>query len=508
MMHRLYLRLLLIKLSFGGDIDERISCGKLRQVLSFHAMSTNTLRTVSVIALVVALIAPGFSQSAFSQQAPDFAKAQDEGIKFLGELVKIDTSNPPGNEVRAAEYIKSVLAAEGIPAQIFESAPGRGNIVARLKGSGKKKPVLLMGHLDVVGVERDKWTVDPFAAIIKDGYLYGRGSIDDKSMDAANLEVFLLLHRLKVPLDRDVILLAEAGEEGTTQFGIDFMVEKHWDEIACEYAFNEGGNVPEENGKVQYVAVSTTQKVPRGFSLVAHGTSGHGSAPRMDNAIAHLAAAVAKAANWEAPARLNETTRRFFQQMAKISPAGKADLYAHVEDPLVQKKLHESEPAYYSMLRTSLVPTIIKGGFRSNVIPADAEARFDVRALPDENMDALKADLTKLFNDPQITIVDQERTHERPAAAPSGLETDGFRALEHAQQKVFPGVPTIPIMQVGATDSAQLRVKGVQAYDIGTVMSNEDMKRVHGNDERVQIAGFGKFVQFLYAATVELAGAK
>ena len=442
------------------------------------------------------------------QPSPDFNKAQDEAIKFLGELVKVDTSNPPGNETRAAEYIKGVLAAEGIPAQIYESAPGRGNVVARLKGNGKKKPLLLMGHLDVVGVERDKWTVDPFAGIIKDGYLYGRGSVDDKSMDAANLEVFLLLHRLKVPLDRDVILLAEAGEEGTTQFGIDFMVEKHWDEIACEYALNEGGHVPEQNGKVQYVGISTTQKVPRGFSLVAKGSSGHGSAPRVDNAIAHLAAAVDKVSRWEAPMRLNETTRRFFEQMARISPPERAQLYAHVQDPASQEKLHETEPAYYSMLRTSLVPTIIKGGFRSNVIPADAEARFDVRALPDENMDMLKADLLKLISDPAIHIVDAENANQRPATPPSGLNTDGFRALEHAQQKVFPGVPTIPIMQVGATDSAQLRARGVAAYDVGTVLSQDDQRRIHGNDERVEIAGFGKFVEFLYVTTVELAGAK
>ncbi|HEX4604299.1 MAG TPA: M20/M25/M40 family metallo-hydrolase [Candidatus Angelobacter sp.] len=442
------------------------------------------------------------------QTAPDFTTAQTEAVKFLGELVKIDTSNPPGNEVRAAEYIKSVLAAEGITARIFESAPGRGNVVARIKGTGKKKPLLLMGHIDVVGVERDKWTVDPFAATVKDGYLYGRGSIDDKAMDAANLEVFLLLHRMKIPLDRDVILLAEAGEEGTTQFGIDFMVAQHWDEIACEYALNEGGDIVEENGKVQYVAVSTTQKVPRGFSLIAKGTSGHGSAPRIDNAIAHLAAAVDKVARWEAPMRLNETTRRFFQQMAKISAPEKAQLYAHVEDPAAQQKLHQTEPSYYSMLRTSLVPTIIKGGFRSNVIPAEAEARFDVRALPDENMDALKVELAKLMNDPAITFVDAENVNQRPAAPPSGLDTGAFHALEHAQQKVFPGVPTIPIMQVGATDSAQLRAKGVQAYDIGTVMSADDLKRIHGNDERIQIAGFGKFVQFLYTATVEIAGAK
>src|SRR6476646_6940605 len=149
--------------------------------------------------LVSALAALFLSSFSFAQTSPDFAKAHDEALHFLAELVKIDTSNPPGNEVKAAEYIKGVLAAEGIPAQIYESAPGRGNLVARLKGNGKKKPLLLMGHLDVVGVERDKWTVDPFAAIQKDGYLFGRGSIDDKSIDDANQEVFLLLHRLKVP---------------------------------------------------------------------------------------------------------------------------------------------------------------------------------------------------------------------------------------------------------------------------------------------------------------------
>jgi acetylornithine deacetylase/succinyl-diaminopimelate desuccinylase-like protein len=444
----------------------------------------------------------------FAQSTPDFEQAHDEALKFLVNLVKINTSNPPGNETQAAEYIKGVLAAEGIPAQVYESAPGRGNVVARLKGNGKKKPLLLMGHLDVVGVERDKWTMDPFAAIIKDGYLYGRGSHDDKAMDAANLEIFLLLHRLHVPLDRDVILLAEAGEEGTTQFGIDFMVEKHWDEIACEFALNEGGNTPEESGKVAYVGVSTTEKVPRSLRLVAHGSSGHGSAPRMDNSIIHLAAAVVKAGTWETPMRLNETTRRFFQELAKISPPEQAELYAHVEDPAVQQKLHETEPGYYSMLRTSIVPTIINGGFRLNVIPAQAEATLDVRALPDEDMTSLKAQLARLINDPRVEIVDAAGPNPRPATPPSGLNTDMFHALEHAQQKVFPGIPTIPIMQAGATDSSELRAKGVQAYGIGTPSNMDDRSRIHGNDERVEIAGFGKFVDFLYAATLEIAGAK
>ncbi|HLJ88312.1 MAG TPA: M20/M25/M40 family metallo-hydrolase [Candidatus Angelobacter sp.] len=448
-----------------------------------------------------------FAGVSLAQSSPDFGKAQDEAVKILADLIKIDTSNPPGNETRAAEYIKSVLAAEGIPAQIYESAPGRGNLVARLKGNGKKKPLLLLGHLDVVGVERDKWTVEPFAAIIKDGYLYGRGAHDDKAMDAANLEVMLMLHRLKVPLDRDVILLAEAGEEGTPHFGIDFMIEKHWDEIACEYSLNEGGDSPEVAGTVPYIGISTTEKVPRGLTFVARGTSGHGSAPRIDNAIAHLAAAVAKVANWEAPMRLNDTTKRFFQQLATISPPEKAQLYAHVEDPAVQRKLHETEPAYYSMLRTSLVPTIIKGGFRTNVIPATAEATFDVRALPDEDMDRLRAELASLINDPAIEIVPSEG-QLRPATPPSGLETDAFHALERAQKKVFPGALSIPIMQVGATDSSELRAKGVQAYGIGTLSTAEDRKRIHGNDERTEIAGFGKFLQFLYAATTDIAGAR
>ncbi len=285
------------------------------------------------------------------------------------------------------------------------------------------------------------------------------------------------------------------------------MIEKHWDEIACEFALNEGGDTPEEDGRVRYVGVSTTEKVPRALIVTARGTSGHGSAPRMDNAIVHLSAAIAKIGTWEAPMRLNETTRRFFQQLAQISPPEKAQLYAHVEDPAVQLKLHQTEPAYYSMLRTSLVPTIIKGGFRINVIPADAQAEIDVRALPDENMDALKADLARMVNDSAVEITSAPG-NLRPATPPSGLETDAFHALERAQNKVFPGALTIPIMQVGATDSSELRAKGVQAYGIEPVQTSEDRKRIHGNDERLQIAGFGKFIEFLYAATLDLAGAK
>jgi acetylornithine deacetylase/succinyl-diaminopimelate desuccinylase-like protein len=467
---------------------------------------------IAIATAAVALLASGsLGRSSEKTPAPDFAAARDEVVKILTGFVRVDTSNPPGNETKGAEYLKAILDREGIVSEIFEKEPGRGNIVARLKGNGRKRPILLMGHIDVVGVEREKWSVEPFAAVIKDGYIYGRGSSDDKGMASACLEVFLLLHRLKAPLDRDVIFLAEAGEEGTSGVGIDFMVDQHWDKIECEYALNEGGMIYAADGKVKYVGVATTEKVPRGFRLVARGTSGHGSVPRPDNAITHLAAAVAKVGNWQAPMRLNETTRAFFARLAKISPVDDAFLYTHLEDPanseMIQEKIRAQYVTYNSMLRTSIVPTIIKGGFRSNVIPGDAEATLDVRAVPDEDINALAVSLRKLINDPAVEVVPPP-TPGRPATPPSKLGTDMFRALEGAQAKLFPGVVTLPMMLTGATDSAQLRARGVQAYGLGSVAGDRERASVHGNDERISIEGLGKFVEFIYWAVVDVAASK
>jgi len=439
--------------------------------------------------------------------APDFAAARDEVVKILVGLVRIDTSNPPGNEAPAAEYIKQILDREGIASEIFESAPGRGNIVARLRGSGSKRPLLLLAHLDVVGVERDQWTQDPFAGEIRQGYIYGRGASDDKAMVAVNLETLLQLHRLKLPLERDVIFLAEAGEEGTPKFGIDFMIANHWDKIACEFALNEGGTIHEEKGKINFVGISTTEKVPRGMRLVARGSSGHGSMPRLDNAIIHLAAAVAKIGEWQPPMRLNDTTRAFFAQIARISPPAQAYLLTHLSDPKVQQKLRQANIAFNSMLRTSVVPTIIQGGFRSNVIPAEAAATLDIRALPDEDIHALRQTLQRLINDPAVEVIGPAES-ERPVTPPTRRDTQMYRALERAQQRVFPGAVTLPILLTGATDSAQLRAKGVQAYGLGTVAGDIETARIHGNDERVSVEGIGRFLEFEYAAVVDVAAKK
>ncbi|MEW6125564.1 MAG: M20/M25/M40 family metallo-hydrolase [Acidobacteriota bacterium] len=463
---------------------------------------------VVATATVFLLIASSALASALQKTtAPDFNKARDEAVQMLAGFVKVDTSNPPGNETKGAEYLKAIFDREGIASEIFELEKGRGNIVARLKGNGKKRPLLLMGHIDVVGVERDKWTVDPFGGVIKDGFIYGRGASDDKGMTIACLEVFLMLHRMKMPLDRDVIFLAEAGEEGTTRVGIDYMVNEHWDKIECEFALNEGGGIREVGDKVISVNVATTEKVPRGMRLIGRGTSGHGSVPRMDNAITHLAAAVAKVGNWLVPMRLNETTREFFKRLAKISSPEDAYLFTHLEDPKVQEKLWAKYPQYYSMIRTSIVPTIIKGGFRSNVIPGDAEATLDVRAVPDENIPALVESLKKLIDDSTVEVV-APSGRGRPAPAPSGVTTEMFQALERAQQKMFPTAVTLPSMLTGATDSAQLRAKGVQAYGLGSVVNDRFPTNVHGNDERLSIDGLGKFVEFIWRAVVDVAGAK
>jgi acetylornithine deacetylase/succinyl-diaminopimelate desuccinylase-like protein len=458
------------------------------------------------------MLKAAIAASCLAAVLPSPARAQsglrEEAVQLLTGLVRIDTSNPPGNEIAGARYIKDILDREGIPSEIVESAPGRASLIARLKGSGAKKPLMLMGHLDVVGVERSKWTVDPFAATIKDGYLYGRGAVDDKAMDAANLAVFLRLHRDKTPLDRDVILLAEAGEEGTSQFGIDYLVAHHWDKIACEYALNEGGTFRVENGKVQYVGVETTEKVPRGLRVVAHGTSGHGSMPRLDNALTHLGTAVGKIGSWQPPMRLNETTREFFARLAAVSPPAEASLYTHLDDPAVQEKLRATSILYNSMLRTSVVPTIIKGGFRENVIPAEAEAILDVRALPDEDVDQLVATVKRLVDDPSIEVIRRTDGQQRPSAPASGIHNEMFEALERAQKRVFPEAITVPLMQTGATDGAQLRAKGVQAYGIGVPMDDEDLHRMHGNDERVSLDALDRFTSYLYAVVTDVAAVR
>jgi acetylornithine deacetylase/succinyl-diaminopimelate desuccinylase-like protein len=435
----------------------------------------------------------------------DPQQAQAEAVHFLADLVKIDTQDPPGDESKVAHYIEGVLKSAGIESEILEPVPGRASIVARLKGNGKKRPLLIMGHEDVVPVDRAHWTVDPFAATERDGLLYGRGASDDKGMVAANLEVVLLLKRLNVPLDRDVIFLSEASEEMSSPAGMATIIDRYWEKIDCEFALNEGGGSLLENGRVKYFGVATAEKLPRGARLEAIGSSGHGSVPRVDNAVVHLAAAVAKAGTWDTPARLNETTRAFFERLATISPPEEAAWYRNVLDNKVQEELKRKKPQYYSMVRTSVVPTILKAGYKSNVIPPTAEATLDIRALPDEDLPKFREMLSEVINDPQVKVIAEDTNLSMPPAPPSKLGTEMFAALERAQKEVSPEAITLPVMTTGATDSSFLRAKGVQAYGIGIPKTEEENRGIHGNDERVEINQLGVFVRYLFAAVTGVA---
>jgi acetylornithine deacetylase/succinyl-diaminopimelate desuccinylase-like protein len=432
-------------------------------------------------------------------------------LEQFSELLRIDSSNPPGSETKVAMQVKADLEKEGIHSQIFAQDPNRANLVARIKGSGHKKPLLIMGHTDVVGVQREKWSVDPFAAVRKNGFLYARGAVDDKEHVIAGIVILTLLERMHVKLDRDVIFLAEAGEEGTSTVGIDYMVKEHWPEIECEYALAEGGSIVEQNGKVHYVLVTTTEKVPRGIRLVAHGSAGHGSRPILDNAIVRLATAVARAGTWQTPIRLNDTTRAYFEKLAAISPPDEAARFRAVLDPAraaeADRYFREKDPSSYSMLRTSVVPTMLNGGFRSNVIPSQAEAYLDVRALPDEDMEKFMAELRRVVGESSVEVSLANRGG-RPAAAPSRMDTEMYRALEKVGDRLF-AAPTLPGILTGATDNAQLRAKGVEAYGVGPMApaSMGPLGGAHADDERISIVGLMKMIEYMWDAVLEVAAA-
>jgi acetylornithine deacetylase/succinyl-diaminopimelate desuccinylase-like protein len=385
--------------------------------------------------------------------------------------------------------------------------------VARLKGNGSKRPLIIMGHTDVVGVQRDRWPVDPFAALRKDGFVWGRGASDDKSHVVASLMTMLLLSRLHVALDRDIIFVAEAGEEGTSSFGIGFLADQHWNEIAGEYALAEGGQTVSRNGQVISVEISTTEKTPRAARLVAHGTAGHGSRPRQDNPILHLAAAITKFQTWQPPMRLNDTTRAYFERLATISSPDEAYRYNHIADPThtedIQRYLAAHEVGNYSVLRTSIVPTIIQGGFRTNVIPSEAEATLDIRALPDEDMGQLYREMRRVISDPTVEII-PDNSRNRPTAPPSPINSEMFRALERVQKKMYPRAITIPSMLTGATDMAQLRAKGVEAYGFGPIAdeSEGELHGAHSDQERLLESSIHQMVQYLWYTVLEIAAAK
>jgi acetylornithine deacetylase/succinyl-diaminopimelate desuccinylase-like protein len=444
-------------------------------------------------------------------QTPRWSDVEKETLEHFQALLRIDTSDPPGHEAPAVDYLKRVLEREGIEVEIFAVDPKRPNLVARLRGSGKKRPLLIMAHTDVVNVDPTKWIHPPFAATrADDGFIYGRGAIDDKDNVTAGLMTLLLLKRQRVQLDRDVIFLAEAGEEGNVRFGIKFMTEQHWPKIEAEYCLAEGGGVVRAGGKIEYAQVATTEKVATGLRLVAHGPSGHGSIPLRGNAIGRLSQAIGKVEAWQTPMRLNETTRAFFERLARISPAEEAARYRSLLSgqgaEVAQEYLAINLPALHSMLRTSISPNMIQGGYRINVIPSQAEATLDVRLLPDDDKEKLMAQLRTVIGDSQVEVLDSGRD-SRPVARSSRLDSEAFRLLEAAHKRIY-GAVTLPSMLNGATDMAFVRAKDVDCYGVGPVSDREDALKgfgAHGDQERLSEKALHDFVRLHWEFAAGLA---
>lgn len=436
-------------------------------------------------------------------------QVEKETLEHFQTIVRMDTSSPPGNETLVAEYLKRVLEREGIPARMLALDPKRANLVARIPGNGSKRPILVMGHTDVVGVQREKWSVDPFGAVRKDGYIWGRGTGDDKDNVTAGLMLLLLLKRRGVKLDRDVIFLAEAGEEGYNPEGVKYVIANHWEEIDAEYALAEGGGGIIKDGKVHHLSIATSEKVRIEVQLIARGSAGHGSIPRPDNAVVRLAGAISRIAAWAQPMRLDETTRTYFQRIAGISPPEAAARYRSLLNPReqaeVERHFAQHELRHNSMIRTSLSPNVLKAGFRANVIPSEAEALIDIRVLPDEDLPKFVERLREVIGDPHIEI---KTNSGRPAAPASSLNTEMFAALEAAQKRIYPGSVTIPVLLTGATDMSPLRAKGIQAYGIGPVADSEENGGAHSDDERILEKSLHEFVRFCWHAVLEVAAVK
>lgn len=448
-------------------------------------------------------------------EGPAWPQVESETLDHFQTLLRFDTSDPPGRERPAAEYVRDVMEQAGISVEVFALEPERPNVVARLPGNGSRDPLLLMAHTDVVNVDPEKWTFPPFSATRDGGYVYGRGAVDDKDNLAASMMIMLMLKRLDIELDRDVIFLAEAGEEGSTRVGIEFMVNEHFSTIEAEYCLAEGGGVSRLDGDAKYAVVQTLEKIPRAIELTARGVAGHGSVPLRSNAIVHLARAIAAVADWRTPIRLNETTASYFRRLARISPDDAAARYLsllELDTPAAlaaDDYLQEHEPRHASMLRTSISPNIVDAGYRINVIPAEASAMLDVRQLPDEDPAAFLEAVRQVIDDPVVEVSYAPRD-VRPIADNGPLDSQAFVAVQAGIAAHY-GVSTLPTMSTGATDMAYLRARDMRCYGIGPATDREDAAKgfgAHSDQERILEEELHRFVRFYWDVVLELAATR
>ena len=428
------------------------------------------------------------------------------------QLVEINTTDTPaGNVTKAAEAVAARLQAAGFPAaemQILGPDPRKGNLVFRFRGSGARKPLLLLAHLDVVEAKREDWSMDPFTLTEKDGFFYGRGTSDDKAMASQFVANLLRLKDEGFTPDRDIILALTADEEGGDFNGAEWLVKNHKDLIDAEFAINEGGGGNMRKGKYLSNEVQASEKVYQDFHLEVTNPGGHSSLPIKDNAIYHLAAGLARLSAFEFPVELNEVTRAYFARSADVEadPKLAADMRAvskPTPDLAAAARLSASLPYYNAMMRTTCVATKLLGGHATNALPQMASANVNCRILPGVSPTSVKAKLTEVLADPKISVAFVDQAHP---SKPSPLRPDVMTLVEALTKQMYPGAVVIPVMSTGATDGVYTRNGEIPTYGVEGTFNDMDDVRMHGKDERVGVKQYFEGLEFQYRLIKALAG--
>ncbi|HEV8305835.1 MAG TPA: M20/M25/M40 family metallo-hydrolase [Gemmatimonadales bacterium] len=433
----------------------------------------------------------------------------DEAAALLSQYLRINTTNPPGNEIAAARWLAAVLRREGIESQTFEPAPGKANLYARLKGDGTARPLILLNHMDVVLASPEYWQVDPFGGVVKDGYVWGRGALDMKGEGIAQLMAFVILKRAGVPLKRDVIFLATSDEEIGAGVGAGWFAERHAELLRdAEFLLNEGGTTrANERGGVDYYGVGTTEKSPFWLDLTARGTAGHGSRPTPDNPVHRLVRALDRIAEWRTPLVVTPAVQRYFADLATIETDSVrrrwfADIRAALRDSAAVRAI-TADLTYNALLRNTISITGLKGSDKTNVIPPVATAALDVRLLPGQEPAAVLAELVRVVGDTAVTIRPQGPSWP---ATESSTETELFRAIETVAHARHPSALVTTPMLAGFTDSHYFRRLGIASYGIAPFpLTAADARGVHGNDERVSVDALRFGVRFVYDVVARVA---
>lgn len=419
--------------------------------------------------------------------------AGTEAASLLKDLVRADTSNPPGSERAACEVLGAYLKAGGVPYELVESTKGRTNLVARLKGDGSAKPLLLLSHLDTVGVEAQHWSFDPWAGDEKDGFVRGRGAIDDKSMAAVFAVVMRRLAASGARLKRDVVFAATADEESGGRWGMRWLLENRPGLFDAEIGFNEGGTTFTRAGRVRLLAVQVVEKEYLDLDLVARSAGGHASVPDPDNAVLRLARALVRLDEWRPAPRLSPVTKAYFHALRGLETPELSsafdDLLSEDEERVERgaEALREN-PYYNAMITDSLSPTLLSAGVRENVLPSEARANLNARLLPDTDPRAFLEELRATLEDSGVSV-EPASASDGPAPAAVPLEGPVWDAVRRAVAAESPGAAVVPSLSVGSTDAGLLRRRGMAVYGLEFPLSPEDQSRIHGHDEMMPLSG-------------------